>query len=243
MRVRVVRGGEVIVASAARGSGARRRARIGAARMMRASTLLTAAAVGIFYAAVVAGHYHAYVHWAEPDADRVVVLHAVSISAHIVSLLLCKFGHPLTGAATIVVANMCHNWLIHVWNTVLATTAYMSRVRLQGVNDLTCTLALSYSAIEGGKLRQPAVLLAVAVLLLVHGSLFLGQALRVPVLDWLVVTFYPETVVREGGPLFSAFNLMRWLAVQSDVVSSSFIMVKVVSQCASHPSAVRGKRL
>ena len=181
---------------------------------------------GVVYAAVAVGHYHAYTQWEENQEVRLFALHAVSIATHVASVLLCNYGRPFEGCTTIIVANLCHNWLIHVWNTVLATTAHMSRLRLQGVNDLTFTLALSYCAIIGCKLRQRAVLFAVAILLLVHSSLFLGQALKVPLLDWLVVTFYPETVVREGGPLFSCFNLLRWLAVQSDVVSSSFLIEK-----------------
>ena len=70
--------------------------------------------------------------------------------------------------------------------------------------------------------------LAVGILLLVHSSLFLGQALKVPGLDHLVVTFYPETVVQQGGPLHSLFNLFRWLAVQSDIVSSTYLMGMIV---------------
>lgn len=180
------------------------------------------------YGAVALAHRHAYLSWNDDCAHRVYMLHAASITGHVASIALCACGHQSLGAATILAVNLCHNWLIHLWNTVLASTAFMSRLRLQGVNDLTCTLALSFCALYGCRLRQTSVRIAVAILLVVHASLFFGQALKIPGLDWLVVNFYPETVVREGGPLHSCFNLFRWLAVQSDISSSTFLMVMIM---------------
>eukprot|EP00966_Prymnesium_polylepis_P125743 2907578-Prymnesium_polylepis.1 len=200
--------------------------------MVIAATLAATAtpvAAAVAYGAVVYGHLRAYTTWTEEDEHLAVALHLASIAGHLASVWACAaLARPALGAITIVVTNGCHNWLIHLWNTVLATTAHMSRMRLQGVNDLTCTLALSYSAVVGCRMRDHRVRAAVAVLLVVHASLFLGQAAHVPLLDRLVVAFYPETVVREGGPLHSCFNVVRWLAVQSDIVSSTFLTARIV---------------
>ena len=183
--------------------------------------------VCLAYGTIALGHSHAYLNWDEHCAHRAYMLHAISIFGHLASIGLCASGRSWLGAMTILTVNLCHNWLIHLWNTFMASTAFMSRLRLQGVNDLTCTLALSYCALCGCRLQLPSVRVAVAILLVVHASLFLGQTLELPVMDWLVVTFYPETVVREGGPLHSCFNFVRWLAVQSDIASSTFLMLMI----------------
>ena len=180
------------------------------------------------YGMVVAAHYHAYTRWSDEQSVNITILHGISIAGHILSCGLCALTKPLLGARVIVFVNACHNYLIHIWNTVLATTALMSRVRLQGVNDMTCTLALCCCAAQCGLRSRPWVSICMASLLLVHVFLFLGQALRAPAFDRLVIAFYPETVVKEGGPLYSCFNLLRWCAVQSDLLSSSVVMASLV---------------
>ena len=83
------------------------------------------------YGVIARSHYYAYVHWSEQEAPRVYVLHTISIASHVVSLYLCAVAaQKQLASATIVVANLCHNWLIHFWNTVLSTTSFMSRLTL-----------------------------------------------------------------------------------------------------------------
>jgi hypothetical protein len=200
------------------------------------SSRIKCAIIGMVYSVVVVCHYHAYVYWAEAEEHRCTLLHLVSIGSHLVSLYLGTCHSSALGAVAIMIANLCHNYLIHVWNTVLATTSFMSRMRLQGVNDLTCTVALSVAAVRSCRPLHPSISWAVAILLTVHCSLFLGQAMMMPVLDRVVVTFYPETVIEEGGPLHSCFNLLRWLAVQSDISSSTFLMVALVQSMSRKPT-------
>ena len=106
-----------------------------------------------------------------------------------------------------------------MWNTLLATTTYMSRLRISAVNDALCALALSFCAIRGIELSQqefrshglpkgsrlrhsslsrPSLLLSMAVTytLVVHSFLLFGQAVQVPFLEEFVLLFYPEQVVR-----------------------------------------------
>jgi len=205
---------------------------------MRLSDPLVSAAAAVAYGVVVSVHFHIYVRWTEQNAFGAVAVHAVSIAGFLASMSLCAWDARL-GAVMVAVVNLCHNWLIHVWNTLLATTTFLSRLRLQGLNDFLCSLALSYCAIKGCKLRQPYVIGAVAYLLAAHSTLLFGQAGKVPGFDSVVVYFYPEVVVQDGGPLRNCCNLMRWLAVQADLVSNTVLTGMLLAQSLPGGTSVR----
>ena len=120
-------------------------------------------------------------------------------------------------------ANLCHDWLIHLWVCVLDSVSVMARMRLQGVNDFLSSAALCYCVVKDGKLRRPLVRLAVTYQLLVHGILFVGQSVRIPFVYDFVLAFYPDTVVNDGGFLHSAYNLLRYIAVRTDLVFNTYL--------------------
>ena len=168
------------------------------------------ALVCVVYGAIVVAHYHAYVYATEEGAVFIHILHGMSIAGFMMSIALClreDYGYVRLGGYTAVITDLCHNWLLHVWNTLLATTTYMSRLRISAVNDALCALALSFCAIrgiwlsqqefrsqqglpKGSRLRhssspaRPSLLLSMAVTytLVVHSFLLFGQAVQVPFL-------------------------------------------------------------
>ena len=226
------------------------------------------ALVCVVYGAIVVAHYHAYVYATEEGAVFIHILHGMSIAGFMMSIALClreDYGYVRLGGYTAVITDLCHNWLLHVWNTLLATTTYMSRLRISAVNDALCALALSFCAIRGIELSQqefrshglpkgsrlrhsslsrPSLLLSMAVTytLVVHSFLLFGQAVQVPFLEEFVLLFYPEQVVREGGPFYDLYNLLRWLAVQLDLATNTFLVATIVRSLLAKPPAALLKR-
>ena len=79
--------------------------------------------------------------------------------------------------------------------------------------------------------------MAVTYTLVVHSFLLFGQAVQVPFLEEFVLLFYPEQVVREGGPFYDLYNLLRWLAVQLDLATNTFLVATIVRSLLAKPPA------